>query len=84
MGASTNTATRHLQTEEFAVFPFDPTKVNYTNNVHEIDPSRQYPKSYQEFMTREGTWDLFGLHHYAFDDISMITEQEVEEIMMKR
>jgi hypothetical protein len=35
-------------------------------------------------MTREGTWDLYGLHHYAFDDMSIITEQEVENIMRRR
>ena len=42
-----------------------------------IDPSKQYPKEYQEFMTREGNWNLYGISHYAFDEITDIDEAEV-------
>ena len=68
-----------------AVFPFDASKMNYNpEDPSQIDPSREYPKDYEEFMTREGTWDLYGTYHYAFDGNTDIDEAKVAEIMAAR
>lgn len=82
MGAhSETTGMRFLAEEEFAKFPFDPTTIRYNpNNPWEIDPSKQYPKCYEEFMTSEGMWDMYGRFHAAFEDMTMIDEQEVKRI----
>lgn len=87
MGASTQTVGNRLlaATEEFAKFPFNPDTLNYNSaNIHMIDPSRQYPKSYQEFMTSDGLWDLYGNFHVAYDEWTLIDEQEVKRITDKR
>jgi hypothetical protein len=45
MGIQTHTASRFL--EEFAVLPFDPATVHYReDNLHMINPEKQYPKEY--------------------------------------
>lgn len=88
MGAISHsvTASRHLESSsDFAVFPFDPSTVAYNpSNPGMIDPTKQYPVEYQEFMTREGTWDMYGTMHYAFDDITEIDEEHVARIIEKR
>jgi len=35
-------------------------------------------------MTYEGTWNIYGLQHYAFDENTDITEAEVERIIAAR
>lgn len=86
MGAISHSLTRHLQeTTEFAVFPFDASTMSYNpSDPVSIDPTRQYPKEYEEFMTREGTWDMYGLQHYAFDGFTEIDEAEVARIVAAR
>lgn len=87
MGASTLTsAPRFLAETEYAKLPFNPDVIKYNPaDIHMIDPSKKYPKSYQEFMTREGFWDLYGNFHIAFDDyFTLITEEEVKSIIDKR
>ena len=84
MGAKSETGMRFLAAEEFAKFPFDPATIKYTGKSWEIDPSKQYPKCYQEFMTYDGDWDLYGNIGAAFDGITMIDEDEVKTICDKR
>ena len=88
MGATSETTGSRLlasATEEFAKFPFDPATIKYNpNNSWSIDPSKQYPKCYEEFMTVEGFWDMYGNLHAAFDGMTMIDEAEVKKICDKR
>ena len=86
MGAISNSNQRHLEeSPKFAVFPFDATKMNYNpDDSSQIDPSKQYPIEYQEFMSREGTWNLYGLYHYAFDENTDIDIAKVHQIINAR
>ena len=89
MGAISHSVTatsRHLESTEYAVFPFDASSIKYNAaNLGEIDPTRQYPKEYEKFMTREGTWDLYGVYYYAYNDMSTeIDEAEVARIIAAR
>ena len=70
MGAISHSNQRHLaESPEFAVFPFNASKLHYNPlDSSEIDPTKQYPLEYQEFMSPEGTWNLYGVYHYAFDE----------------
>jgi hypothetical protein len=70
-----------------AVFPFDASKMEQKYNAANptlIDPTKEYPKEYEEFMTREGTWDMFGTYHLAFDGDTDIDEARAAEIIAAR
>ena len=85
MGAHSETGLRFLAAEDFAKLPFDPATMKYNpHNSWEIDPSKQYPKCYQEFMTSDGMWDMYGNFAAAFDGMTMIDEDEVKKICDKR
>jgi hypothetical protein len=86
MGASTQTtAPRFLAADEFAKLPFNPDVIKYNpTNIHMIDPTKNYPKSYQEFMTSDGYWDLYGNFHGAVEEWTTIDEAEVKKIVDKR
>ena len=60
MGAHSETVA--FAAEDFATLPFDPAQVPKYNALNSwmIDPSKQYPKCYEEFMTSDGLWDLYG------------------------
>ena len=49
-----------------------------------IDRSREYGDEYKEFMHPDGFWDLYGPHSYAFDADTLLTLEEVEEILRRR
>jgi hypothetical protein len=85
MGAMSHSVTRHLESSDFAVLPFDVSKVTYNpSNPSEIDPNKQYPKEYEEFMTSDGWWNMFGKYHLAYDGMGEIDEAEVAEIIAAR
>jgi len=85
MGAKSETGKRFLAAEEFAKFPFDPATIKYNPaNSWEIDPTKQYPLCYQEFMTSSGDWDLYGNLGVAFENMGLIDEFEVKRICDKR
>ena len=46
--------------------------------------TRDWPPEYQKFINQEGYWDLYGKLSAAFDVDSLITLDEVEEILRKR
>jgi len=49
-----------------------------------IDPTKDYPDSYSEFMTRGCTWNLYGPVGLALDADTMIEEFEVDQIFKNR
>jgi hypothetical protein len=53
------------------------------NNPFSIDPHKMYPDEYREFMSPEGYWDFYGKFSWI-DDTSLMTEEEVDYIIVKR
>jgi len=49
-----------------------------------IDPTKEYPEAYSEFMTRQCTWNLYGPVGIALDADTMIEESEVDKIFADR
>ena len=49
-----------------------------------IDPNKDYPAEYKEFMNFNCYFDLYGHQGIAFEDFTMITEQEVKDILDRR
>jgi hypothetical protein len=84
MGPATHSLTRNLEAQQFAKLPFDPAKVHYDGSSIMINPEKQYPKEYEEFMNSDGYWDFYGPFHYAFDAYSIISEEEVDKIIETR
>lgn len=87
MGARSETSGMRFLADNMAVFPFNvETMKEHYNPKHpwEINPNKEYPKCFQEFMTTDGTWDLYGNLHAAFDGMTMIDEKEVQDICDKR
>jgi len=44
----------------------------------------KYPAEFSEFMSYDGDWDLYGVHSMAFEDMTMITFDQVCDIFKKR
>ena len=53
-------------------------------NEYAIDPNMKYPAEFKEFMAYDGDWDLYGSHSMAFEDLTMITFEQVCDIFKKR
>ena len=59
-------------------------KYTYHPGPYTIDPEKEYPISYQQFMTPIGFWDLHGPTS-IFDELSQfLTEEEVAEQVEKQ
>ena len=56
---------------------FDYRQCPVTTSEYAIDPSKDYPKEFYEFMTVGCYWDYYGNRGAAFDADSVITETEV-------
>ena len=54
------------------------------NDKSMIDPNKQYPKEYQEFMSSFGYWDLYGTWGMIMEEYTIIDEEEVDRIIAKR
>lgn len=48
-----------------------------------INPLKEYPESYKEFMSYDCTWDYYGALGNAYDDTTL-TESMVEDIIAAR
>lgn len=62
---------------------FDYHKCPPATSEYCIDPTKQYPPEYNEFMTIHCHWDFYGNHGMAYEN-SMITEKNIEEILERR
>jgi len=50
-----------------------------------IDPTKDYPEAYNEFMTRQCLWDYYGNSGNSMMDVgTMLTESQVDELVQKR
>lgn len=68
----------------FSKFEFDYTKCPEPRYEHSINPHKNYPEEYKEFMNFNCYFDLYGHQGIAFEDFTMITEDEVKDILDRR
>ena len=63
-----------------ATLPFDPADIKYNpHNSKMIDPSKQYPKCYEQFMTTYGMWKMYQKRD-DLDDPTYVDEDYVKKI----
>jgi hypothetical protein len=49
-----------------------------------IDPSKEYPISFQSYMSPDGYWDMYGPNPHWYEEDTFLTEDQVREIVLAK